>query len=119
MNMEQLNLFADVTKLAPPIALALCLNVLGYCIKRIKRIPNNLIPIILAACGGVAFPFIAERGDISPAVTNPAAMNAIYGICIGGLSVSFNQIWRILQQFRSRDKGDTKTSIPNSASDGE
>ncbi len=117
MNLDQLNIFADVTKLAPPIALALCLNVLGFAVKKLPRIPNDLIPIILALAGGVAFPFIAETGDISPAVANPVAMNVVYGICIGGLSVSMNQVWKVFQRLQGKGNGDTKTSIPNSASE--
>jgi len=80
----------DILEMAPPVAMALCLNIVGMALKK-SPVANWLIPWILIALGAVVFPFVSDYSKINFQCKNPMVLNAIYGAAIGGLSVGLHQ----------------------------
>lgn len=97
----------DILQLSPPLALALLLNLVGFGLKK-SKLPDWTIPLILIGIGAGTFPFIAETAKVSYQCHNPSILMAIYGGCIGGLSVGLNQA---LRQFMGRN-GNGNGSTP-------
>lgn len=88
-----MDLLNQALQLSPPFALALGLNLVGLFMKK-SPIPNWTIPLSLIIMGAGSYPFIAEPGKVNYECKNPDILNAIYGACIGGLSVGMNQVFR-------------------------
>lgn len=91
---------------SPRIALVLVLCVIGYYLKR-SPIKNWLIPWLLIAMGGTAYPIIASvKNDDYTAQLVLA--NILLGILLGAASVGLHQIVRTIFPFLFPDKGQTE-----------
>ena len=76
-----------------PIVIASCL-VIGYCIKQIDKIPNNIIPTVLAIIGAIVG--CIDAGGIS-------LKSIVYGAISGLASTGIHQLFK---QWIERDDSD-------------
>lgn len=97
--------FSDVVeglmKVSPPVLLSLGLNFILMYIGKIPKIKDEkdwLLPLIALGLGGLLYPFVAEIGKVSYTVKYPVMLNIIFGICIGGLSVATNKMFKELMR---------------------
>lgn len=96
--MELLN---DVMKMSPPVALGAVLFVIGSVLNK-SPIPSWWIPIILSACGGIAFPFLIPASQVGFECPYPEALLVVYGMLIGLAPTGLHQAFK---QFK-KDKPD-------------
>lgn len=97
-------LIDQILTLSPPVALALAINIFVLFVRKIPGVPAWCLPFIALIVGGFAYPQIADVSKVSFNVKNPALFNVIIGVCIGGMSVCFNQMFK---QFVERFGGKT------------
>jgi hypothetical protein len=95
----------EILELSPPVALTVALNLVGVFLKK-SPINDWLIPFILMVLGAVVYPFICETAKVSYQVTYPVILNAIYGLCIGGLAVGIHASWKSF--LHAKSGGDTR-----------
>lgn len=72
-----------VTAMPGHLLLVLLLNIVGLVLKRIRHVPNNLIPALLVLGGAVLYPFIGQPGQVSTQLRNPQMVLVIYGVLLG------------------------------------
>lgn len=101
--------FDSLLKVSPPIALAIFINFLLLFIGKLEyfRAKKDWLPIIALLIGGLVYPLVAEVGKISFSVPYPTMLNIVIGVCIGGLSVAFHQIFKNLLKKVGASTGDT------------
>ena len=104
---------AGLLSASPAVMLVLVLNFVGFAVKRIPKIPNWLIPILLPVVGAILFPFVGERTAAIQAAHFPGAQLALYGAGLGCAAVGLHQAMR---QWLGREasvltggSGDTET----------
>lgn len=96
----------QIFELSPPILLAVVLNLIGLFLKK-SPLADWVIPLVLILLGAVVYPFIAEVGKVSYAVSSPTIFNGVMGAAIGGFSVGANQVFRQWKSGRSQS-GETQ-----------
>jgi hypothetical protein len=98
----------SIINLAPPVALLVVLNVIGYAIKQ-TPLPNWTIPFALPLIGAIVYPFIGEFSEFVKTARVPWMMMAVYGCGIGGAAVGANQA---LRQWLARKETPVDPKIP-------
>lgn len=93
-----------ITKLTPVPLLILALNVLALGIKKVPKVPNWLIPIILPIVGAALYPFIGGMVPITgiESLSYPAVFYGLIGFVCGGIAVWGHQV--VIQLTNRNDK---------------
>lgn len=112
-----MNVVNEILEMSPPVALAVGLVLLGWCLKR-SPFPSWAIPLGLCVVGAVIFPFIADAGKVSFQVRNPVVFHGLIGGIIGLASTGLHaQFQHIIERFlpvngESKGKETNETSNP-------
>lgn len=100
-----MDMLDQILSVTPHVGLVLCLNVLGYWLKR-SPVKDWLIPFILLPLAAIAWPIIADvKNDDYTAQL--VTRNVIVGILLGAASIGLHQIVRKIFPFLFPERGDT------------
>ena len=64
------------------LTILVCL-VIGYAITTSKTIPNNIIPFMMLAAGGLIYPFVSPPVPEGSDITNPWVRDILFGFLFG------------------------------------
>ena len=96
----------QLLSVTPHVGLVLCLNVIGYWLKR-SPIKDWLIPLILIPLAAIAWPIIADVKD-DDYTAQLVTRNVIVGILLGAASIGLHQVVRAVFPFLFPEKGNTE-----------
>ena len=77
------SIFTQVSSLQGIALLAAALVVLGYVLKGLPFVPNQIIPALVILAGGVLNPLLVPRSSVSPEVGNVILHLALQGVIAG------------------------------------
>lgn len=94
--MENTNI-TELNALSIPVILTLVCNLFAEGLKRAAGDGvNKWIPLILMVLSGVCYPLVASLSDLKVNTGNPTLYMVLVGLCIGGMSVGVNQVFKQL-----------------------
>ncbi len=77
------SIFTQVSSLQGIALLAAALVVLGYVLKGLPFVPNQIIPALVILAGGILNPLLVPRSSVSPEVGNVILHLALQGVIAG------------------------------------
>lgn len=97
----------EILALSPAALLVAGLNILGFIISNIKKLPNEFIPFIILAAGTLIFPQISNINQVPYSCKNPELILYLQGFAFGGLAVGLHQAGRQLKSWLNKNKNKT------------